>query len=419
MILGSSQCRACSKFILLCAFTFVAITNSHEVQAKTTKMAEQDLIRKDLIYVITLHGLVGNIDECDLPKNTAAKLKKTLLVAKDMKPDAVLLDIEGPGGLVSEQLAIIEVLLQAQTEGLRIVALPRNAFSAWALIALSCKEIVVMKTTRMGASVTIQTKGNGIVEAVKDDAVAQKYASVHNASLRQISELTGRSNCIADAMRFQESELWWSPTKGVSANKGPENDWIQLDDKIRVCCLTGSEMVKTKIALGEIDSIKDIPKLLHLNKNAIFKNNEIPYFNYIRTESSSHLFHQWKAARTICKTIRESWGLTAINFNRQLVQRSKLVRDNNGTLTSVYYDTEETYEEFKLRIMNSIRSVKNHLPSISNNFYDRALFDGVKEVHLLLDETLDAVREKSGPAVLERLLLARNLMECLSDLYPK
>ena len=126
-------------------------------------MAEQDLIRKDLIYVITLHGLVGNIDECDLPKNTAAKLKKTLRVAKEMKPNAVLLDIEGPGGLVSEELAIIEVLLQAQTEGLRIVALPRNAFSAWALIALSCKEIVVMKSTRMGASVTIQTNGNGIV----------------------------------------------------------------------------------------------------------------------------------------------------------------------------------------------------------------------------------------------------------------
>lgn len=382
-------------------------------------MAEQDLIRKDLIYVITLHGLVGNSDECDLPKNTAAKLKKSLLVAKEMNPNAVLLDIDGPGGLVFEEQAIIEVLLQAQTEGLRIVALPRNAFSAWALIALSCKEIVVMKSTRMGASVTIQNKGNGIIEAVKDDAVAQKFASVHNASLRQISEMTGRSNCIADAMRFQESELWWSPTKGFLANKGLENDWIQLDDKIRVCCLTGSEMVKTKIALGEINSMKDIPKLLRLNKDAEFRNNQIPYFNYIRTGSDPIMFLKWKAARAICKTIRESWGLTAINFERQLVQRSKLERNDVGNLISVYYNSEETNEEFKSRIMNSIRSVKRHLPFISNIFYDRALFDGVNEVHLLLDETLDAVREGSASAVLERLISARNLMECLSDLYPK
>ena len=419
MILGSSQYRVCAKFILLCTLALTVMTNSHEAQAKPTKLLEQNLIRKDLIYVITLHGLVGNSDECDLPKNTAAKLKKSLLVAKEMNPNAVLLDIDGPGGLVFEEQAIIEVLLQAQTEGLRIVALPRNAFSAWALIALSCKEIVVMKSTRMGASVTIQNKGNGIIEAVKDDAVAQKFASVHNASLRQISEMTGRSNCIADAMRFQESELWWSPTKGFSANKGLENDWIQLDDKIRVCCLTGSEMVKTKIALGEINSMKDIPKLLRLNKDAEFRNNQIPYFNYIRTGSDPIMFLKWKAARAICKTIRESWGLTAINFERQLVQRSKLERNDVGNLISVYYNSEETNEEFKSRIMNSIRSVKRHLPFISNIFYDRALFDGVNEVHLLLDETLDAVREGSASAVLERLISARNLMECLSDLYPK
>ena len=111
--------------------------------------------------------------------------------------------------------------------------------------------------------------------------------------------------------------------------------------------------------------------------------------------------------------------MTAINFERQLVQRSKLERNDVGNLISVYYNSEETNEEFKSRIMNSIRSVKRHLPFISNIFYDRALFDGVNEVHLLLDETLDAVREGSASAVLERLISARNLMECLSDLYPK
>ena len=231
----------------------------------------------DLVYVITLHGTVGIIPGESAKAFTAEGLKVSLDAAKRAKATIVVLDIDGPGGQVLEMQNMVKVLLEAQVGGMRIVALPRDAFSAWSIVALSCKEILVTPTSRMGAAVSITSNGKGFIEAVEGkDAVSQKFAAPFQALWRQITDFTGRPPCIADAMRIQTAELWYSPTKGFAEKSGTETDWQQLDDGVHVLCLTGTEMLKTKMAIGEVRNQSDLPKLLNCAAETQIKMNFPP-----------------------------------------------------------------------------------------------------------------------------------------------
>jgi hypothetical protein len=231
----------------------------------------------DLVYVITLHGTVGIIPGESAKAFTAEGLKVSLDAAKRAKATVVVLDIDGPGGQVLEMQNMVKVLLEAQVGGMRIVALPRDAFSAWSIVALSCKEILVTPTSRMGAAVSITSNGKGFIEAVEGkDAVSQKFAAPFQALWRQITDITGRPPCIADAMRIQTAELWYSPTKGFAEKSGTETDWQQLDDGVHVLCLTGTEMLKTKMAIGEVRNQSDLPKLLNCAAETQIKMNFPP-----------------------------------------------------------------------------------------------------------------------------------------------
>ena len=231
----------------------------------------------DLVYVITLHGTVGIIPGESAKAFTADGLKVSLDAAKRAKATVVVLDIDGPGGQVVEMQNMVKVLLEAQVGGMRIVALPRDAFSAWSILALSCKEILVTPTSRMGAAVSITSNGKGFIEAVEGkDAVSQKFAAPFQALWRQITDVTGRPPCIAAAMRIQTAELWYSPTKGFAEKSGTETDWQQLDDGVHVLCLTGTEMLKTKMATGEVRNQSDLPKLLNCAAETRIKMNFPP-----------------------------------------------------------------------------------------------------------------------------------------------
>jgi len=174
-----------------------------------------------VISVIQMHGTVGKIpgNRNGDPSFTAETLEVALKKAKAMNPCAIVLDIEGPGGLVSEMRKMVDVLHKAQTlDGMRVVAMVREAYSAWAIIALTCKEIIVIPTSKMGAAVVIQGDGRGgFVEAPEEQgAVAQKFIAPWKALCRQVDDLTGRCPCIRDAMMLQDKELWGNPKLGFA-----------------------------------------------------------------------------------------------------------------------------------------------------------------------------------------------------------
>lgn len=222
------------------------------------------------IVVIQLHGEVGvsisEPNDAATKSFTAAYLKRKIDEAKKLSPSAIVLDIDGPGGLVVEEKRILELLLKTQRdEKIRIVAFAQKALSAWSQVALACREIVVTGSSKVGAAVTIMVQGNEVIEAPEgDDAVSQKFASTWKATLREIHSFTGRCECLMAAMTTQKAELWWHPSRGLSANMGEGDGWERLDDEVGVCCLNSAEMLKTGIALGEAANPQDLPKAIGL-----------------------------------------------------------------------------------------------------------------------------------------------------------
>ena len=317
----------------------------------------------DLVYVITLHGTVGIIPGESAKAFTAEGLKVSLDAAKRAKATVVVLDIDGPGGQVVEMQNMVKVLLEAQVGGMRIVALPRDAFSAWSILALSCKEILVTPTSRMGAAVSITSNGKGFIEAVEGkDAVSQKFAAPFQALWRQITDVTGRPPCIADAMRIQTAELWYSPTKGFAEKSGTETDWQQLDDGVHVLCLTGTEMLKTKMATGEVRNQSDLPKLLNCAAETRIKMNFPPL---VTTQIDKNILpaNLYEEVLQVMQVeLEKTWAIC--EGNTALIEFKKFNKSDGDA--SVPW--ERMSDEQRLRLRQRIKAItRNEINSIEFN----------------------------------------------------
>ncbi len=439
MILGHTKYRVCTIFIcvLLSAISLYITpctgqTSSQSKSSFATQSAE-------LVYVIKLHGTVGKIPGDNDTACTADSLKASLDAAAKAKATIVVLDIEGPGGLVTQMRYMVKVLLDAQVNGIRIVAFPRDAFSAWSIIALACKEIVVTPTTRMGAAVTIKRQGDGFVEAPEEkDAVSQKFAAPWNALCRQVTDLTKRSPAIAEAMQLQQSELWWSPTKGFSATKGSGNDWEQLDDGVTVLCLTGAEMLKTKIALGEVKSIDQIPALLHCAPGTqILLSNKSSNVSKSVTVSKETKSEDDKC-RKACERIRQALDLANIpsvfvldrnqnrvwsDYARLSIKRTKVrfVKEPGDNpfahqVNEEYHSDEDNTERAE-RIKSILLKVMNKLPTLKQTDCAPDFPQGIDEIRTLLKEAIKALKENAMSAAHDRIETARGIMKNLADAY--
>ncbi|PID58822.1 peptidase [candidate division KSB3 bacterium] len=107
--------------------------------------------------------------------------------------DAVILDLNTPGGLVDEALQIRDALVS--TEITTIAYINKRAISAGALIALAADHIVMSPASSIGASTPIQIDLSG-----QGRPVSEKYLSYFRAEMRSTAEEKGRRGDIAEAM---------------------------------------------------------------------------------------------------------------------------------------------------------------------------------------------------------------------------
>lgn len=204
----------------------------------------------NLVVVIPLKGVVGpTLDNEEW--FSATDFEKALAKAEKLSPAAIILEIKSPGGLVATEERIIQMIIDSQGRGARIVAWVTDAGSAAALITLACKEIFVMPSARVGAAVTIVSGESGTSSlkslTEKDPDLAAKYESFHSATHKSAAEATGRSPAIADAMRDMSKELWWSSEGGFSESRRTESDEL-IDGPKTVLTLTAGTMEKTGLA---------------------------------------------------------------------------------------------------------------------------------------------------------------------------
>ena len=207
------------------------------------------------VVIIPLHGTVGSAGE-DAIRNTfdAQVLAECLKEAQELEARAVILDIESPGGLVWEMEAICETIL-AHNRSLRIVAYPREAYSAAAIIALCCKEMIVHPDARIGAAVIINASTAGV------SAVDAKMASPHHAKQRQYMSKSGRPYDVVAAMTIMESKLWWNAERGFTTQEPKKDeiaDWTLVDGESTVLTMTADEAIRWKLAEGKALMTRDI-----------------------------------------------------------------------------------------------------------------------------------------------------------------
>lgn len=214
------------------------------------------------VAVIPLHGSVGGIAKGSVSDSFDAGLVNDLL--NQAERDGVMLvvlDINSPGGLVSEMEEICRGIIQRH-DRMRIVAYAHEAFSAAAIISLSCRELVVHPSARVGAAVIIKNQGK------KVSAVDAKMASPHYALQREFMTASGRPYDVVAAMAIQETQLWWSPTAGFTTDTktAASGDWKQIDTASTILTMTGSEAIEYGLAVGQAANVTGLLSLLKIRQ---------------------------------------------------------------------------------------------------------------------------------------------------------
>jgi len=389
----------------------------------TTAHSNSIIGKNDLIYVISLHGMVGVVEgHCKDQPITAYSLDYFLREAKEKHPSVVILDISGPGGSVDEMHAMVKIIYEYQLQGMRIVAFPREAFSAWSTVALSCKEIIVAAQSRMGAAIpVIQGNAGVMIEApVKTDAVSQKHEAVWQALWGSVTQFTGHSNFIYEAMHVQESELWWSPTSGFANNGGTGTGLICFDDKVSVCCLSGAEMLKTRIAMAAIDK-EDLSDAKSINLRRIFNLSSegvIIYNNYTDIIYSKPLPAEiYRSTQRVKQTAFHNMQISinlllALNFEKEIVKHPRALPEN-GMFAYEMIDEPESDSELKTRITNSISKIKSGLPHLSKHYFNAAIIVGIREAHDWLRKATESSRHGEFTTAKIFINKACLLLDCL------
>ncbi len=133
------------------------------------------------VYVATIDGTI------DL--GMTPYVKRTLSTAAEERAEAVLLDINTPGGRLDAALSIKDALLDAEVPVIAYVN--REAFSAGALIAISANKIYMDAGGVIGAATPVDQEG---------EAASEKVISAVRSDFRAVAEVRGRDPSIAEAM---------------------------------------------------------------------------------------------------------------------------------------------------------------------------------------------------------------------------
>ena len=376
-----------------------------------------------IVHVIELHGTVGKVPGASGGRAiTADEIRESIAKARKAGATVVVLDIDGPGGLVTEMRQMVEVILEAQKQdGMRVVALPREAYSAWSIVGLSCKEIIVTPMTRMGAAVTVTPDGRGGFIEVPDDpgAVAQKMKAPWNALRKMVETYTGRPPCIMDAMQEQKAELWWSPTSGFAATKGSGSDWEELDDGVKVCCLNRDDLIRTKLAMSEVKPTElenTLPSALGLSSPCRVM--------LIKPAATAAVPANGAAAddtarRVASRKCREVWDrLGRISFDRQVVTETTWEDiDDDRYKDKIVKERRETDKELGARVAKAIKGISGKIPSSKSVPNDTNYAEYLEEIRSLLKEAVKSGEEAAPSAARDRLEQARGLLKQLANRY--
>ena len=152
-------------------------------------------------------------------------------LAKKENADALIIDMNTPGGLLNEADSIRTLILDSEIPV--YVHINPNAASAGALISIACNKIYMSEGSTIGAATVVTQNA---------EALPDKYQSYMRGMMRSTAETRGRNPEIAEAMVDQDLEL------------------DSLAPKGKVLTLTRSEAIEVGYCDGKAESIDEVLK---------------------------------------------------------------------------------------------------------------------------------------------------------------
>lgn len=160
--------------------------------AAAPKEAPANPARKMVVYVIPVRS--------EINKPTLYILRRGLKEAIAQKADAVLLDMDTPGGALDVTFEIMEAL--DKFSGLTITFVNKEAMSAGAFISAATSEIYFAPNGVIGAAAPVLATGGEV-----DKTMRQKIVSYLRARMRASSEGKGYRGQVISAMIDADYEL--------------------------------------------------------------------------------------------------------------------------------------------------------------------------------------------------------------------
>lgn len=159
------------------------------------------------LVVITITGPIDSM--------TARSVLRRIKVAEDSKADAIVIELNTPGGEVGAVLEICDAIKNSRVKN-SVAWINTKAYSGGAIIALACREIVVTDTAAMGdakpvtISPTTITGLKGLSKDEREKLLPPLIAEVTN-SVRRHNKAAGAylwDELLAQAIIATDAQLW-------------------------------------------------------------------------------------------------------------------------------------------------------------------------------------------------------------------
>jgi membrane-bound serine protease (ClpP class) len=192
------------------------------------------------VYLVQISGTIE--------KGLAAFVDRVMVEAEAEGADAVIFEIDTPGGALDAALVIRDAVLYSETRTIAFIN-PR-AISAGALISLATDHIVMVEGGTIGAATAVDMQGN---------KASEKVISYFRNEMKATAEKTGRSTKLAEAMVDEDVDVEGLAPKG------------------KLLTLTTREAVEQKIAefqiasITEGDKLDEVLKLLGLDESTVVR----------------------------------------------------------------------------------------------------------------------------------------------------
>ena len=205
-------------FAVLCAASMSG-TRASETPQPSTKAAPAAKVESQngVGVIIPIHTAITDV--------TAESVKRRIEEARRRGATVVVLELDTPGGLVTSTFDIADAI--RNLTGVKTVAwVNTNAHSGGALVAISCEEIVMARSSRIGDAQVIF--GNPVGPQAIPEELKAKITTPVLSDVRASAQLRGYSQVLCESLVDPEREVWW-----LENIETGEREFVFRDEKIK------------------------------------------------------------------------------------------------------------------------------------------------------------------------------------------